>query len=429
MTAPADDDLLARYREACAFDPAAPDEGLRAAVLALAQVQAWHYAAMADETPTEGTPSAPASDPREAEHGEIGFAAEPLAPVAHPEAANDRHWFIPAVASVAVLGLAGLLALQFDRSPPDDQALGLGQRRAPEVANAMAPTSPGPTAAKPSATEAAAPAPSADVTPKPRPADAGQAHRDAESPVASSGAAPPPERPERRVPAARATRERADGTRATAQAPGREATEAPTAPHPAPSIDATPPAAARPPAPVAPAAQVEDMPSPEPPALPAHEAQPPAPAASPSIPPRPGERANRGAMGAQHMESMAPGAAAPALAPQADVDTSVPTDRATAAPALTPQERLLAAATHGQTAAARRALDAGAPPNATDASGRTALMLAAGRGDVTLVRMLLAAGADARRADHDGLTAAAHARRGGHEVLAGELDQALGSRP
>jgi hypothetical protein len=56
-------------------------------------------------------------------------------------------------------------------------------------------------------------------------------------------------------------------------------------------------------------------------------------------------------------------------------------------------------------------------------------MLAAGRGDVTLVRMLLAAGADARRADHDGLTAAAHARRGGHEVLAGELDQALGSRP
>ena len=39
---------------------------------------------------------------------------------------------MPAVASVAVLGLAGLLALQFGRAPADDQDVALGRATAPQ---------------------------------------------------------------------------------------------------------------------------------------------------------------------------------------------------------------------------------------------------------------------------------------------------------
>ena len=77
---------------------------------------------------------------------------------------------------------------------------------------------------------------------------------------------------------------------------------------------------------------------------------------------------------------------------------------------------------------ARRALEQGAPINRTDAAGRTALMLAAQRGDVGMARLLLAAGADARRTDRQGVSAIDHARRAGHEALARHLEQG-GSAP
>ncbi|MCL1962351.1 MAG: ankyrin repeat domain-containing protein, partial [Desulfovibrionaceae bacterium] len=77
-----------------------------------------------------------------------------------------------------------------------------------------------------------------------------------------------------------------------------------------------------------------------------------------------------------------------------------------------------------QVEAARLALQAGAPPDAADAQGQTALMLAAARGHAPLARLLLAAGAAPRRADPSGLTAAAHARRAGHAALAREIDSA-----
>ena len=78
-------------------------------------------------------------------------------------------------------------------------------------------------------------------------------------------------------------------------------------------------------------------------------------------------------------------------------------------------------------AAARDALQRGAPVNASDASGRTALMLAARRGDVGMARLLVGAGADARRTDRQGVSAIEHARRAGHEALARHLEQGGGA--
>ena len=65
--------------------------------------------------------------------------------------------------------------------------------------------------------------------------------------------------------------------------------------------------------------------------------------------------------------------------------------------------------------------------NASDASGRTALMLAARRGDVGMARLLVGAGADARRTDRQGVSAIEHARRAGHEALARHLEQGGGA--
>ena len=95
------DPLLQRYHEANALDPARPDPALRERVLAQAREQAALNA------------RAPAVPPR-------------------PEAANDRIWTLRALGSLAVLGLVGLLALQFDRSPPEEREVALGNaNRAP----------------------------------------------------------------------------------------------------------------------------------------------------------------------------------------------------------------------------------------------------------------------------------------------------------
>lgn len=78
---------------------------------------------------------------------------------------------------------------------------------------------------------------------------------------------------------------------------------------------------------------------------------------------------------------------------------------------------LLAAATRGDLAAARAALQAGAWPHARDGQGRTALMLAARAGARELVARLLAAGARPSDRDTRGWTAADHARERGHDDI------------
>ena len=71
----------------------------------------------------------------------------------------------------------------------------------------------------------------------------------------------------------------------------------------------------------------------------------------------------------------------------------------------------------------REALAQGADVNGTDARGRSALMLAAQRGDAPLVRLLLDAGADPQRTDRDGLRAADLAQQAGHAALLPLLEE------
>jgi len=73
---------------------------------------------------------------------------------------------------------------------------------------------------------------------------------------------------------------------------------------------------------------------------------------------------------------------------------------------------LLHAIHKSQPAAIAALLDAGANPNATDATGTTPLMMAAGYGQTGIVKMLLAHNANPRLATNDGITALDLARSG-----------------
>jgi hypothetical protein len=85
-----------------------------------------------------------------------------------------------------------------------------------------------------------------------------------------------------------------------------------------------------------------------------------------------------------------------------------------ATPLPNPDRALLAAAARRDALqAVRDALAQGAQVNAARPDGRTALMLAAERGDAALIRLLLDAGADTHRLDREGLSATDWARRSG----------------
>lgn len=120
------DELLARYHEALALVQAQPGEHVRASVLAQAQILAAPRADDEADLRNVTPGSTEAVETTRSDPTEVGFAAESIAPMPWPEAVNDRRWRISAIASVAVLGLAGLLALQFERSPPDDGGLAGG---------------------------------------------------------------------------------------------------------------------------------------------------------------------------------------------------------------------------------------------------------------------------------------------------------------
>lgn len=373
---PTDDALIARYREATALDDAAPGIGLRATVLAQAQKLAATRAEISHDAPEAPPAHATTHATTHADEpgAEMDFAAQPLAPSAPMDAANDRHWAIPAVASVAVLGLAGLLALQFGHGSSQEQELALGRHAAPPLHAPAEPSAPQPSASvtAPAADAApAAPPPPAKPT-EHRPARPRQGEN--EQPAAKTqhqavGPTPQARRP-RQEDAVRATEERV-----AAEPPGPAAPERMREPALVPDA-----------APAAPA-----------PALAGRMRAPsPAAEAAPSV-----ARADALEMGAN--------AAPPA-----------PELRAPPPPTL-PRQRLLAAAAAGQLAAAREALAQGAPVNAADDTGRTALMLAAQRGDANMARLLQDAGADPLRTDRDGLSAIDYARRAGHEALAIQL--------
>ena len=92
-----DDSLLQRYREANDIDTARPSPALRETVLARARAAAQSARAPDRERP----------------------------------AANDAAWRWRALGGLAVLGLATLVVLEFDRGPRQEREVALGETTAP----------------------------------------------------------------------------------------------------------------------------------------------------------------------------------------------------------------------------------------------------------------------------------------------------------
>jgi hypothetical protein len=158
----ATDELVRRYHEASAQDPARPSPALREAVLAQARAAAARSASTAGdaESSPEKTPEWIANnDPLTLGSDQKSSKSPKQATNNGRHAANDSSWRLRAVASVAVLGLATLLFLQFERGTPDERELTSG---GPALAPPALPSRPGKAE---SADTASAPAPLPEPAP------------------------------------------------------------------------------------------------------------------------------------------------------------------------------------------------------------------------------------------------------------------------
>jgi RNA polymerase sigma factor (sigma-70 family) len=159
----ATDELVRRYHEASAQDPARPSPALRETVLAQARAAAARSASSTgdaesspDKTPewiANNNPLTPGSDQKSSKSPEAGNEQRP------PTPPTTAPWRLRAVASVAVLGLATLLFLQFERGTPDERELTSG---GPALAPPALPSRPGKAE---SADTASAPAPLPEPAP------------------------------------------------------------------------------------------------------------------------------------------------------------------------------------------------------------------------------------------------------------------------
>ena len=312
----AQDELLARYSQARALDDARPGPHLRAAVLAHAR----------------------------------SVAAAQLAP--RTEASNSPSWRMQALGSLAVIGLVGMLYLQFDRGSQEEREVALGAGSRP----------------------AEAPAPAAAQAPALAPAPTPPPTRSTTRPPAQAQESTPDTRLAKAAEIAAAPRSAQDVAKPLADSPKANAAqhqEADAAPSPAPNL-----ALAQVPAPV-PAA----LPAP----APVQAALPvvPAPRAAPAL-------ANLAAAGAS---------SSAALASRRDAGEAAPQGAA-----------LRVAAQLGDIARLDALLAQGAPLEAADAAGRTPLLLAVMQGRREAVARLLAAGANAQAQDREGVTALRYAQ-------------------
>jgi hypothetical protein len=401
----ATDELVRRYHEASAQDPARPSPALREAVLAQARAAAARSASTAEdaESSPEKTPEWIANN----DHLTLGYGQKSSnipnqATNSGHHAANDASWRLRAVASVAVLGLATLLFLQFERGTPDERELTSG---GPALAPPALPSRPGKAE---SADTASAPAP----LPEPAPTSV---RRNTPTPMGPGAAEPQRARAVQAAPAAPASPGKSAvpatlpgesgnvvagvskdaGSIADRAAPSATADAGPTNR----ALKAAPPATAPIAEPAAAAA-----PAPATPPTASLGAAAPAPSTAPAR-----------TLDASPAESRARLVPMPAAAQERAVTTGTAGPATTALPA---SQRLLTAALSGSLEAARQALKEGAAVNATDPAGQTALMLAARRGDEAVIRLLLAAGADRAKTDPAGRTAAELARQQGHATLA-----------
>jgi hypothetical protein len=369
------DALLERYREANALDSAHPSPALREAVLAQARAAVGHAKARGELNPE----LIAEYDTATLGKGQNSSKSSIVPPPVGGRAANDTSWRIRAVASVAVLGLATLLFLQFERGTPGERELAMSPT--PSAVPATAPTTG-------SAEQSASTAQSPDRAPPPAsglPAAAetpvpGQRPRDTQAPATPTN---PKVAPTDKVRAEQGSSGIAPTTDHGALAPAPP-TDRAVAPDGAAGRDRT----------MADSAARPGTTGPGQPAGVMKAAPPPAPARTP-----------------EPSLAASPSPAAPA---GRSADSGSPVLNGSAS---TASQRLLAAAGSGALEAARQALNDGAPVNALDAAGQTPLMLAVRHGDEAMVRLLLAAGADRTRTDAAGLTAADHARRAGQATL------------
>jgi hypothetical protein len=160
------------------------------------------------------------------------------------------------------------------------------------------------------------------------------------------------------------------------------------------------------------------------PAAPPMPVAAPAPIAAP--PPAAPARLGIAPMARMTVADAAPSASGRARAAASEVESAAASEAAVpVASAVRPASgvdlRFLMAVARGDSAGASAALNAGANVHALDGQGRTALMLAARLGSVSLIDLLLERGARKTDRDTDGWTAANHAQDQGHLNLADRL--------
>lgn len=324
-----EDLLLQRYQEANALDSARPSAALRDAVMTHANLHA----------PAPGT------------------SVEP-----QKQAANDTPWKLRAMGSLAVVGLMGLLVMQFERGTPEEQKVALGTP-APQTDSNTEATQTRTTAPltetlgnEAAPTEAESPPSEAPTRPASPPLP---------PPPVNAGAIPPT----RPAPAAKPAVPKAPDAAERAMASAPKAIESLAKAAPAPAMKAAP--------------EMAQADAPEP----LDRAKSAVPARSAL-----GESsANVRREIAAESQTNPSGKFADPLAP-----------------------RLHAAAAKGDLAAMQSLLAQGADINTLDNQGRTALMLAILGQHQKLVVALMDAGADASLRDQAGFTAADLAVNAGH---------------
>ncbi len=347
MTEPRDQ-LLDRYADAVAQDPRRPADRVRNAARAHAQMLRDQAAAV--------------------QRVEVSASTQP--------AANQSQWTISLVASLAVVGLAGLIFVQIDRGTPDVREAGLGTAARNEA---------------PYAPSAATPTPSAKTDTDKAPS---MPQLDATSPVANSTIATAPA-PTKKAAAVAAHKElNRDPTTGTIRAPLQAAAQTMGNAAAARTDAATQPAEA-------------EMVSKSDNKLADQYAGAAAPREA-----RTQGIAESVARAAPVARPATPAPAAPAaIAPPAPAIAAAPApppgtpQRARQMEAVTPTALYLEAARTGNTETLQKLLTQGVAINARDDTGNTALMVAVRHRQASVVRTLLDAGADTRLTNHDGMTA------------------------
>ncbi len=330
----------------------------------------------------------PASKVREAvrAHAQLMVASkDAIAQATQAPAANQSRWKISLLASIALAGITGLLVLQIDRGTPDEQEAAYG-RPSPSAPPAVvaSPTQPAaPSLPAPAAmSEKAAPAAPPSTAPTP-------ARKSAAETKEKNKAEPSPSAADAKV--ARNGRVNPDS-------------QSSTLPH-SPAPAAPPPEATQ----AAPPARLGDAASGNTSMAEAASASRAATSPAPARAAPPSASITRGPAMMQKQDGLS------SQLPYAEAPTTTSgTADLTAA--------LHEAARTGRIPQLERALQQGAPINATNGAGQTALMLAVIHGQTATVQRLLTLGANKALLDRDGSSALQHARRLGLDRIASIIE-------